>query len=446
MTAAMTPEQLQDGYETVIVAAVDMQGRLLGRRLPVQRFLAEGGVDLCSCVLAWDIAQSAEVEVEIAGFHTGWHDWRLVADAATLRPAAWLERTAFCTGDLVDEATHAPVAVAPRAILRRQVERLAQRGLRALVATELEFYLYATSYAAARGGGYRGLVPSTGVRSDYAIQAGDEHERFFAGLRRALQASGIEVGAAQAEWGLGQWEVNLVHGDPLELADRHALLKLATRSHAAAHGLAATFMARPHADDVGSSCHVHLSLVDDGGTPCFTAAGDDALTGLARAAVAGAVERLGEAMLWYAPTVNAYRRTSGDGFAGRGRTWGHDNRTVSVRVAGSSDASRRIEVRVPGADANPYLALAAVIASVLDGIEREADPGEPVRGSAYALDLEPLPGDLRDAAAVFAASPWARDAFGDDVVDHYAAVARHEWAEFGRAVTDWELGRYFEGI
>lgn len=442
----VSPDDLGDGrFDTVVLAATDMQGRLFGKRMPVARFLGRDAIHVCTCVLAWDVAQSPELEVAFAGFHTGWHDVRLVPDLSTVRAAAWLERTALCTGDVVADARGTPVAVAPRTILARQVEALAARGLVASVATELEFYLYRTSYDDARAGGYTGLVPSTRTRADYAVREGDEWEWFFGPLRRALDESGIPVELSQVEWGLGQWEVNLVHSDPQAAADAHVLLKLAVRDLAARHGLAATFMPRPSAEDVGSSCHLHLSLRTAGGERAFHDEGAAHGTSACMLhAIGGVLAHLDDAMVWYAPTVNSYRRTADVGFAGRGKTWGYDNRTVSCRVAGDSPESLRLELRVPGSDVNPYLALAALLASVLTGIDDRTDPGAPVEGNAYDLDVEPLVADLPSAAARFEASEWAGAAFGGDVVEHYAAAARFEWAEFMKAVTDWERLRYFE--
>lgn len=440
-------DDLRRDFDLVVVAATDIQGRQFGRRVPVGRFLELDHVSACSCVLAWDIAQEPSVELAFAGPHTGWHDVALVPDHTTLRRAAWLPRTAYCIADITDVDTGSRVDVDPRSMLARQVAALADRGYRALVATEPEFYLYRGSYDAAREDDYRGLAPSTASRGDYTIHHGDVLHEFFARALQTLEAAEVPVEALQTEWGLGQCEVSLRHTDPLAAADRHVLTKLALRRVADEAGLAATFMAQPESDAVGSSCHVHLSLETVEGAPAFwDAAAADHLTPVARASIGGALRHLGDLMLFYAPTVNSYRRTRREQFAGWGLTWGYDNRTVTCRVVGASPGSLRIEFRTPGADANPYLVLAALLASVVSGLDSDADPGEPVVGDAYAQrgDAGELPTDLLAAGERLRGSSWAARAFGKPVLEHCAGLARMEWNEFALAVTDWERRRYFE--
>jgi glutamine synthetase len=450
VTETLTPEGLVEaGIETVILAAPDLQGRLFGKRVPPARFGAAmaAGIDVCTCALAWDVAQDLGMDVSFAGFHTGWHDFVLMPDVDTLRPAAWLDGVAVCMADVVEHHGGPLLDIAPRSVLRRQIERLAALGYDAYVGSEPEFYLFRPGYDEAREGGYRNLRPTRMTHDDYLIQPANALEPFFRELRGGLIASGIDVELSQIEWGRGQWEMNVAYGPALENADCHVLFKMAVKDLAARNGMAATFMARP-SGDMGSSNHFHVSLRDRDGAPAFhDARAADRLSAVGRQAIAGVLARAGELMLCYAPTINSYRRAAGrDLVAGFGATWGYDNRTTSMRVVGGSPSSLRMEWRVPGADVNAHVAVAALLASVADGIERGLDPGPAIEGNAYERDVEPLPRDLRAAAEAFAGSAFAREAFGDRVVEHYAAAAEFEWRAFMDTVTEWEVDRYFEHI
>ena len=291
----------------MIVTSADVTGRLVGKRSSPETFLelVDEGVALSSCVLGWDMDQWPGPVQEYTGHHTGWHDVRLVPDLDTLRPAAWLDRTAICVADFVEIGSDELVPVAPRTVLRRQVERLRGTGLVEQVASELEFALYHGTYDEARTHGYEALTPTTLARADYTIQAGDRYESFFSGVRDALAASNLGPLTNQAEWGLGQWEINLAYRHALEMADRHILFKLALRDLAAAAGMAVTFMAKPFADTTGSSCHLHLSLLDEDGANVFhDAEAPDRLSPRLRAAIGGVLERAPDLMVFYAPTVN----------------------------------------------------------------------------------------------------------------------------------------------
>lgn len=445
---SLTPADLATGYDTVIVAGVDMQGRLFGKRMPVRRFLrvVDEGIHVCSCVYAWDIEEDlGGAQVDYTGFHTGWHDFQLVPDLATLRKAAWLPGTAIVLGDSVAEDTGEPVAVSPRAVLRRQCDVLAKEGRAATAATELEFHLYRGTPEQLRTGGYRDLDPTTQARADYLITEGDALEEFFRPLRDCLEASDIPVEVAQVEYGLGQWEINLEYTDPLEMADRHVLFKSAVKHLATRAGMTATFMPRPLTEGMGSSCHIHTALTGDGEPVFYDAAAPHTASRTLLAAVAGILDHAAELMVWYAPTVNAGRRILSEDFAGNGTTWGYDNRTTTCRVLGKSPSANRVETRLPGSDVNPYLGIAAVLASMRDGIGRDLDPGAPFTGNAYAQDtVGTLPETLGEAARLFAASEFATAAFGKDVVDHYATFATHEWRTFLRAVSDFDRQRYLE--
>ncbi|MGH2634827.1 MAG: glutamine synthetase family protein [Actinomycetota bacterium] len=449
---ALAVENLEtEGFRTVIVTSADVTGRLVGKRFSPEVFrrLRHEGVALSSCVLGWDVDQWPGPAQEYTGHHTGWHDVRLVPDLDTLRPAAWLEGTAICVADFVEMGSDELVAIAPRTILRRQVERLAGDGLTPQVASELEFALYAGTYDEGRSQGYESLRPTTLARADYTIQAGDRYEPFFAGAREALAASELGPWTSQAEWGLGQWEINLEHRPALEMADRHILFKLAMRDLASAAGMAVSFMAKPFGDTTGSSCHLHLSLLDDAGANVFhDTEAADGMSARLRSAIGGALERAPELMLFYAPTVNSYRRTTSGEFSGNGRSWGFDSRMVSCRVLVESPESTRLEWRVAGADANPYLAIAALLTSAADGISSNTDPGEPLAGRDFERPVPPLPSTLGEAVTAFRDGAFAAEALGKDVVDHYAEAGRWEWEQFlaPAAVTEWERRRYFEVI
>jgi glutamine synthetase len=445
----LSPDELAGaGIRTVAVCTPDLVGRLLGRRLSVPSFLraVERGVDMCTAGFVWDIEQQPVVEgITWAGFHTGWHDVTLRPDLATLRPAGWVDGVAYCLADACESADGSPVRVSPRAVLRGQVEALAAAGCAAQVGVELELYLYHGTPAELRARRFADLGPTTLQPADYSMLAADLFEELFGGVCAALGASGIEVESTQGEWGLGQWELSLRHADPVTAADNAALCKLAVRELAARAGLTATFMARPHADQPGSSGHLHLSLTDRSGAALFFEAGDPlGMSDACREALGGMLDHVADVAVLYAPNVNSYRRVHAQDFAGWGRSWGIDNRTTSFRVLGHGADGRRIEARLPGADANPYLAIAALLACARAGMAQAADPGPPVAGNAYEQPRSGLPRHLGEAAEVFAASTFARTAFGDDVVDHHAAAARAEWDRFLAAVTDWELLRYLD--
>jgi glutamine synthetase len=356
-------------------------------------------------------------------------------------------RTAICLADFVEIDSDEPVAVAPRTVLRRQLERLSTDGLQARVASELEFALYHGTYDEGRLNGYETLRPTTLARADYTIQAGDQHEAFFAQVRAALETSRLGPWTSQVEWGLGQWEINLEHQDPLEMADRHLLFKLALRALASRNAMAATFMARPFGNTTGSSCHLHLSLVDARGANVFH--DPDAEHGVSRtmrSAMGGVLGRARDLMLFYAPTVNSYRRTTSGEFSGNGVSWGFDSRMVSLRVLPGSSGSARLEWRVPGADVDPYLAIAALLASAADGMATDADPGPPLVDRDRERPVPPLPATLGEAVTAFRDSAFAAEALGKEVVSHYAEAGRWEWERFldPAVVTEWERRRYFE--
>lgn len=441
--------------DTVVVGFTDHYGRLVGKRYDGRLFLeqvAAEGTHGCDYLLTTDMDMEPVAGYGFASWERGYGDVHLVPDLTTLRVAGWLDRTALVLCDVATMDAHEPVAVAPRSVLRRQVEAAAALGLEARAATELEYYLYRTSYRDAAASGYASLEPAGWYREDYHLLQGARSEDFHAEVRRHLNRSGVPVESTKGEWGVGQHELNIRYAEILEMADRHTIYKQCLKEHADRLGVSVTFMAKPDAEQAGSSCHIHLSLWrqgDDGPVNAF--AGDERWEGIDctdefRWFLAGVLARLPEAMALYAPTVNAYKRYQDGSWAPTRIAWSYDNRTAGVRVVGKGP-SLRLELRVPGADCNPYLALAAMLASGLDGIEHRLEPPPCFRGDVYAAaDLPRVPTTLQEAVERFATGDFATRAFGPDVVAHYAHFLRTEWEAFNAAVTDWERQRYFERI
>jgi glutamine synthetase len=449
MESSIANELSEKGIETIIVASVDMQGRLFGRRLPIRSFGEDPNqrLSVSTCALGWDYAQDVGMNARFTGPHTGWHDAALQPDLTAVYPLPWLRNTALVFADLLDASSNEEIPFAPRSILRRQQQRASQAGYTVKISTELEFYLFRCSYGDAAASSYAKLPPTTPQRSqDIIDHTTNAVEPFFIELRRSLEGAGIDVLYSEAEWGRGQWEVNVGHAEALKCSEAHLILKLAIKDIASKHGLAATFMSRPTVDDVGSSCHVNCSIWSSEGLNLFF---DGAMVPPhgrhLMYAIGGLLARISDLTLWYAPTLNAYKRINGKQFAGCGSTWGIDNRTVTCRVTGNAEQSLRVEFRLPGADANPCLALAGVLGAMLDGIKRKLDPGPPIPGNAYdSVSTNDVPRSLERAAELFELSTFVSETFGADVANHYATLARYESYQSQQAVTDWELRRYFE--
>jgi glutamine synthetase len=438
--------------DTVVTAFPDLYGRLVGKRITGSFFLDEvagHGMHVCDYLLASDMEMDPTPGYAFASWETGYGDVHCVPDFSTLRRAAWLERTALVLCDVEREGRR--VEVAPRAVLQRQLERCRERGLVAKMGSELEFFLFRGDYRDARRAGHQGLEPTGGYVEDYHILSGTFAEDVIRAIRSGADASGIPVEFSKGEWGPGQHEINLRYGEALEMADRHVVYKLAAKEIANARGCSLTFMAKWDASLAGSSLHVHASLWDEKDAPLF--AGGEALEGTrlrASAAfrhfLAGLLAHARELSWFFAPTVNSYKRYRAGTFAPTGIAWSVDNRTAGFRVVGSGP-SLRVECRIPGADANPYLAYAALLAAGLDGIERKLEPGPAFAGDVYAAaDLPRVPASLPEAIAELERSSFARKAFGDDVVEHLLHFARAEQGYFEAVVTDWEKRRYFERV
>ena len=421
--------------DTVVVGFTDHYGRLCGKRFDAGFFLESAvadGTHACDYLLTTDMEMEPIPGYGFASWEQGYGDVHLVPDLSTLRLASWLDATALVLCDV----ERAPVA--PRSILRAQVDAAASMGLTAKAATELEHYLFDTSYRdVARG---TAPEPAGWYLEDYQLLQGARTERFHQEARRHLNRSGVPVENSKGEWGLGQHEVNVRYAEILDMADRHVVFKQCLKELADRSGLSVTFMAKPFGDRAGSSCHVHVSLWRDDAN-AFAAEGGDL-----HWFVGGVLAHVPDVMLFFAPTVNSYKRYVDGSWAPTRLAWSEDNRTAGVRLVGHG-AARRVECRIPGADCNPYLALAALLAAGLDGIRNETQPPPKFTGDVYAAtELPHVPRTLRDATDLFEASAFTRAAFGDDVVDHYTHFARTEQAQFDAAVTDWERHRYFERI
>ena len=428
--------------DTVVVAFTDMQGRLLGKRLHaefcVDEMDAGHPVEGCNYLLALEMEMDPVPGYEIASWEQGYGDFAVTPDMATLRRIPWLEGTALVLGD-VGWHDGSPVRPSPRQVLRAQVERAEKLGLTPMIGSELEFFLVKETYAEAHANGYTGLTPTVPYILDYHILATTYDEPLMRALRNGMQAAGMRVETSKGEAWPGQQELNFRFSDALTMADNHVIYKNGAKEIAFLHGCAITFMPKPFEDWIGNSCHIHSSLFR-GNEAAF--ANDDALFGQW---LAGQIACASELAVFFAPTVNSYKRYAAGSWAPTTLAWGNDNRTCGFRVVGHGKA-RRVETRIPGGDVNPYLAFAALIASGLHGIEQDLEAPPPLQGNAYESDAERFPSTLRDAIAALEAGTMARAAFGDQVVDHYLNYARTEQGLFDRFVTDWERKRYFERI
>ena len=434
--------------DTVIVAFTDMQGRLAGKRVSAGMFVDEvaaHGAECCAYLLAVDVEMNTVPGYAMSSWDTGYGDMVMTPDLTTLRLIPWLPATALVIADLA-WADGNSVVVSPRAILRRQLDRLSERGLVADVATELEFIVFDQSYRQAWASGYRALTPATDYNIDYAILASSRMEPLLRDIRLGMQGAGLRFEAVKGECNNGQQEIGFRYDEALVTCDNHAIYKNGAKEIADQHGKSLTFMAK-YNEREGNSCHIHISLRAADGTAVFDdASGPHGMSPTFRSFVAGQLATLRDLTLFYAPNINSYKRFADGSFAPTAVAWGLDNRTCALRVVGHG-RNIRLECRVPGGDVNQYLAVAALIAGGLYGIERGLQLPEPFGGNAYeASDVQRLPTTLAEAAALFGASELAREAFGDDVVDHYLNNARVELAAFNAAVTDWERIRGFERL
>jgi glutamine synthetase len=436
--------------ETVLAVFPDMYGRLMGKRTTGSYFVDEvagHGMHACDYLLACDMEMEAIPGYKYTSWETGYGDFHCVPDLATLRRATWLPQTALVLCDLLDRHEQ-PVEVSPRRMLRRQLERAREAGFRVMGGTEIELYVFDDSFAEARAKRYHDLRPMGDYNEDYHIFQGTKEEELIGAIRRHLDQSGVPVEVSKGEAGLGQQEINLRYSEALTQADRNVIYKHAAKEIAWAQGKSVTFMAKWDEKHTGSSAHVHISLWGaDGGGNTFPG---DRPTGPVEASdtfrwfLGGWIQHARAFAAFYAPYVASYKRYQSRSWAPTAIAWSYDNRTAGFRVVGRGP-SLRIECRLPGADANPYIAYAAAIAAGLDGIENRIEPPEIFEGDIYAArELPRVPATLREAIAELEQSDLAREAFGEDVTEHYLHFLRTEQRKFDEVVTCWERARYFE--
>jgi glutamine synthetase len=430
--------------DTVLIAMTDMQGRLQGKRLTASHFLDEvvkHDAEGCNYLLAVDVDMNTVEGYAMSSWERGYGDFVFKPDMDTLRRVPWQEGTALVTCDLVWE-DGSPVVASPRQVLRRQLDRLSERGLEAFVGTELEFIVSMDTYEEAWRKNYRNLEPANYYNVDYSLLGTARIEHLLRRIRNSMAGAGLAVEDAKGECNFGQHEINFRFDRALATADGHAIYKNGAKEIAAQEGHSITFM--PKFDErEGNSCHIHLSLRGEDGTPVF--ADGHGFSPTFEHFIAGQLACLRELTLFFAPNVNSYKRYAKGSFAPTAVAWGKDNRTCSLRVVGHGN-SLRVENRLPGGDVNPYLAIAAMIAAGLHGIENELSLEEEFIGNAYEADKPHVPTNLREARELFAESEAARSAFGEEVIEHYLNMARVEIDAFEAAVTDWERYRNFERL
>ena len=440
--------RIEEGeIDTVIVAVPDVIGRLVGKRFTGQFFLesvAEHGTHGCNYLLTVNIEMDPMDGFKLANWESGFGDFEMRPDPATIRTIPWLPATALVICDFLRDDS-SPVLEAPRSLLRSQVDALHKEGFACKIASELEFYLFNNSYSDAFAAAYRNLTPSSDYRIDYHTMQPARDEGLFRTVRNMMCAAGVPVESSKGEWGRGQHEVNFIYNEPLPVADMHVVFKQGIKEIAAQQNRSITFMAKPSMTEAGNSCHIHCSLWRDKKNAFWDPA-TDRESKLFRAFLGGLLKYSPELCYFFAPTINSYKRYQPGSWAPTKMAWSHDNRTVGFRVVGHGN-SFRIENRMPGADANPYLAFAATIAAGMAGVRENLDCGNDYRGNAYIdQSLLALPSSLEMAIEKLRRSDLAKSAFSQDVVDFYTHTGDLEVSAFNNSVTDWEKIRYFERI
>jgi glutamine synthetase len=446
---ALKKDVAEGRIDTVLACLVDMQGRLMGKRFQAEFFVESAYEETHSCnyLLATDMEMETVPGYKSTSWEKGYGDYTLKPDLSTLHRVPWLEGTALVLCDAYDHHTHAEVAHSPRALLKKQVARLEAMGLKAFMASELEFFLFDQSFETARASGYRDLNLVSPYNEDYHIFQTTKEEEVMRAIRNNLQAAGIPIENTKGEASAGQVELNVRYADALTMADRHAIIKNACKEIAWSKGKAVTFLAKWNYDAAGSSSHIHQSLWSlDGKTPVFLdRQGEHGMSDMMRHYVAGLLAHASEVTYFLAPYINSYKRFMAGTFAPTKAIWSTDNRTAGYRLCGADTKAIRIECRVGGSDINPHLAMAALLAAGIDGIENKLELEPQFEGDAYGgKDIREVPKTLRDATDHLNGSKMLRGAFGDDVIDHYVRAAKWEQEEYDRRVTDWEVARGFE--
>jgi glutamine synthetase len=439
---------IEDGaIDTVLVVFPDMYGRLVGKRIVGRFFVEQSEIHACDYLLACDVDMDPVPGYQFTSWAKGYGDFRPVPDFKTLRIASWLDRTAMVLCDVYEEERDELVPYAPRGILRKQLARAAEQGYVAMGASELELYVFKDSYEDIARKGFINIEPIGRLIEDYHIFQGTKEEFLIGDIRRHLERSGVPVESSKGEWGPGQQEIGLRYTDLLEMADRHTIYKHAAKEIAWQHGKSVTFMAKWDERYAGSSCHIHASLWSPGGEALFK--GEESLgpvrcSKLFRWFLGGWMAHIRELFPFFAPYPSSYKRYVPGSFAPTGIAWSYDNRTAGFRIVGHG-SSLRIECRTAGADANVYLAFAATLAAGLDGIANQIEPPDAFDGDVYgAQNLPQVPHSLNEAIAALNESQFARETFGNDVIEHYLHFFRTEQRKFDAVVTDWERKRYFE--
>jgi len=436
----------RDDIDTVVVAITDMQGRLQGKRVEAHFFaddLKSGIVEGCGYLLASDVDMRTVDGFALTSWERGYGDLAFKADFSTIRMVPWFDKTViiFCDVETTDGA---PVAPSPRQVLQRQVDRLSERGWHGLTGTELEFIVFNTTYEEAWSSGYRNMIPANQYNVDYSLQGTSRIEPLLGRIRRSMRGAGMVVESVKGECNFGQHEVAFKYSTLIDKCDEHGLYKLGAKEIAAQEGQSLTFMAK-YDEREGNSCHIHLSLRDEDDRPVFAGDRDHGMSLLFEQFLAGQLKYGREMSLLLAPNVNSYKRFVEGSFAPTALLWGIDNRTCAFRVVGHG-AAIRFECRIPGGDVNQYMAVAALVAAGLRGVDEELELAPAFVGNAYVADAPRVPTTLREAMELFDNSVAARDAFGDEVVDHYVQAARVEVNTFNAAITDWERYRGFERL
>jgi glutamine synthetase len=444
-------EHIRSGaIDTVLTVFPDLQGRLVGKRTSGRFYLEHvagpEGYEACDYLIATDMDNNPVPGYRFANYQQGYGDMRAVVDPETIRITPWIEKTALVMCDVVDVDDGTPIEVAPRQVLRRQEEAAAALGYTPMLAAEIEFYLFRDSFDEAYAKGYKGLVPHSPFLEDYHILQTTKDEYIIGQIRRGLEAAGVPCEFSKGEAGRGQHEINLDYTTAVEMADRNTIYKTAAKEIAASSGRSISFMAKYDFDDTGSSCHIHSSLWDAGGDETVMADhhGEHGMSQVFRWYLGGLLATAREFSILFAPYVNSYKRFQLGSWAPTTVGWGVDNRTLGFRKVGHG-AGTRVESRIPGSDANSYLAFAATIAGGLYGIRNQIEPPPAFEGSGYDdHDLPRIPWNIVDAIELWQSSTVAKEAFGEEVHFHLGHAAEEEWAAFNRCVTDWELMRYFE--
>ncbi len=435
--------------DTVLSVLVDMQGRLMGKRFHAEFFIESAWQETHSCnyLLATDMEMEPVAGYKSTSWEAGYGDYVMKPDMATLRVIPWLEGTAMVLCDVLDHATNKPVPHSPRAILKKQIARLAHMGIKPMMATELEFFLFQESFEELHAKGYSGMTPISPYNEDYHIFQTTKEENVIRAMRNGIRAAGIPVECSKGEAAAGQEEINVKYSDALDTADNHVITKNGCKEIAWSKGRAITFLAKWNMDASGSSSHIHQSLWSlDGKKSLFQDSdGKYGMSDLMRNYMAGLLTYASEITCFLAPYINSYKRFAEGPFAPTKAIWSKDNRTAGYRLCGDNSSAIRVECRVGGSDLNPYLAMAALIAAGIYGIENKLELEEEFKGDAYNdTAARAIPQTLREATVALDQSKMLRAAMGDDVIDHYVHAARVEQAEFDRRVTDWEVNRGFE--